>query len=477
MKSIQAVRRNLLRAQAGYPRPERPLAPAPVGSGLLSVPGDSGLPLVGNTVDMLGNPLGNVLRQYRRYGQVSWSRWFGGNIVHLIGPDAIEAAWMDRDGVMSSELGWGQLIGPFFDRGLMLLDFAEHRHHRRIMQAAFTPRRLDGYLELMAPLVADHISEWDGGQGFPASARIKGLLLAVASEVFMGSELAPEHTRRLEEAFDATVHGGRAFLRADVGNFTWARGLRGREMLQEYFRSWIPARRAGSGGDLFTVLCNSSDEDGNAFTDEDVVNHMIFAMMAAHDTTSVALSMMVYYLGLHRDWQDRLREESCELGDSAITVKSLDALSGMDLVFRETVRINAPVGMIFRKTVRDTDILGHYIPQGCLVGIHPWATMQLPEWWPEPKRWDPERFSPERSEDRVHRFAWAPFGSGAHRCIGMYFAAMEAKLILHQLLTKFEWSVPQGYRIRFTYGTGAVPADGLPIDVCRLRTPRSSVVH
>mgnify|MGYP002755911656 FL=1 len=219
--------------------------------------------------------------------------------------------------------------------------------------------------------------------------------------------------------------------------------------------------------DSFSVLCHSESPEGDTFTDEDVVNHMIFVMMAAHDTSTIALSMLTYFLGRHPEWQDRLRAESLALGKDTLDYEDIDALTSLDLAFKETIRINAPVGMLFRKAVRDTDILGHYVPAGTLVAIHPWATMLREEWWPNPTHWDPERFSPERREDKVHRFAWAPFGGGAHKCIGLYFGGMEVKAIMHQMLQRFEWSVPAGYFPELEYGTGPTPADGLPIDFRR----------
>ncbi|NDK89723.1 cytochrome P450 [Gordonia desulfuricans] len=463
-KQIQKV---LATASNAYPSHDIPLAVPPPGSGLKPVMGNQGMPWLGNTLDALSDPLGSAMKRYEKYGPVSWSGALGMKMVTLVGPEAIEAAWMNRDKAFSSEQGWEPMIGPFFRRGIMLMDFGEHMHHRRIMQQAFARPRLNGYLDMMTPHIQKSLANWDVGKGFPMYTRTKELLLELASEVFVGSTLSEAENHRLEDAFEAAVRGGQAIIRADVGNFTWARGLRGRELLQEYFRSEIATRRQGDGDDLFTVLCHSEDDEGNTFSDEDVVNHMIFVMMAAHDTSTIALSMLTHYLGRHPEWQDRLRAESLALGKPTLDFDDQDALPSLDLAFKETLRINAPVGMLFRKAVADTQILDHYIPAGTLVAIHPWATMLREEWWPNPRHWDPERFSPERREDKVHRFAWSPFGGGAHKCIGLYFGGMEVKSIMHQMLLQFEWSVPADYRLQLDYGTGPTPGDGLPIDFRR----------
>ncbi len=464
-KSFQKV---LGAASSAYPSKVRPLAEPPAGSGLKPVMGDQGLPYLGHGLESLADrgSLKMAMDRYERFGPVSWSGSVGMPIVTLIGPEALETVWMNRDKAFSSEKGWEIIIGPFFHRGVMLLDFEEHMQHRRILQQAFTRPRLLAYLDMMTPLVSKTLSEWKVGEGFPMYTRTKDMLLKLASEVFVGITLGDE-ANRLEGAFEAAVVGGQGLIRADVGFGTWSRGLRGRELLQDYFRSEIPARRAGDGDDLFSVLCRSESEDGLMFSDEDIVNHMIFAMMAAHDTSTIALSMMTHFLGRHPEWQERLRAESLALGKETLDYDDLDALPSLDLAFKETLRYNSPVGLIFRRTVKDTEVMGYHIPKGTEVVLNPWATMHRPEWWPNPEVWDPERFSPERREDKVHRFAWAPFGGGAHKCIGLYFGGMEVKSIMHQLLLRFEWSVPEDYHLQLTYGTGPQPADGLPIDMRR----------
>ncbi|MDL9935940.1 cytochrome P450 [Gordonia sp. ABSL1-1] len=453
------------KASAAYPSPPRALAEPPAGSGLKPVMGDGGLPYLGNTLQMLADPLAVSMRRFEEYGPVSWSGSLGMNLVTLVGPEAIECAWMNREKAFSSEQGWEPMIGPFFRRGIMLMDFDEHMHHRRILQQAFTPARLKGYLGRMTPHIEKTLSNWEVGPDFRMYSRTKDLTLSLATEVFVGAELNEADTHRLESAFEAAVRGGQAIIRKDVKVGTWARGLRGREALQEYFRSEIPKRRTTEADDLFSVLCHSQSDEGHMFSDEDIVNHMIFVMMAAHDTSTIALSMLAYFLGKHPEWQERLRAESLALGKENLDYEDVDKLPSLDLAFKETLRINAPVGMLFRKTIVDTDILGHYVPAGTLLAIHPWATMLRKEWWPNPTHWDPERFSAERREDKVHRFAWAPFGGGAHKCIGLYFGGMEVKSIMHQMLQRFEWTVPADYRPVLTYGTGPTPADGLPINL------------
>jgi cytochrome P450 len=190
--------------------------------------------------------------------------------------------------------------------------------------------------------------------------------------------------------------------------------------------------------------------------------------MAAHDTSTITVSMMAYFLGRNPEWQEKVRAECLGLGKDTIDFDDQDDLPLLDCAMRETMRINAPVGALFRETVKDTDLLGHYVPAGTrlVVSIH--ATQRMEPWWSDPETFDPERFAEPRREDKSHRYAWAPFGGGAHKCIGLHFGGMEVKAIMYQMLQRYRWSVPADYEPPMHYGTGPTPSDGLPIALTRL---------
>ena len=442
----------------------RAYADPPAGSGLAPIMGESGPPVVGQSLAILDDTLRFARRSYERYGPVSWRDVFGTRLVLVLGPDGIEEVLANREKAFANKEGWGYFIGPFFDRGVMLMDFEEHRHHRRIMQQAFKRERLVSYLDAMNPAIERGVAGWEAGRGFELYTRAKELTLDIATEVFVGAEPGKD-ADRLNRAFIDTVHGGQAVIRADVPGGKWHRGLRSRRLLEDYFRSQLPAKRAGEGEDLFSVLCRAESEEGERFSDDDVVNHMIFVLMAAHDTSTITLAMMGYYLATNPEWQDRLRAESRALAKPVIDIDDLDALPALDLVMKETLRMCAPVGMLARQAIRDTEIQGHYAPAGTrlMLGLYP--SQRMEPWWRDPDVFDPERFGDERREDASHKYAWVPFGGNVHKCIGMHFGGMEVKAILHQLLLRSSWTVPEGYEPPMTYGTGPFPADGLPIEL------------
>ncbi|WP_280478045.1 cytochrome P450 [Nocardia asiatica] len=461
------AQRAAARLVASYPVRVRPLADPPPGSGLKPVLGDFGLPGIGYTLHALADPIGFARMRFDRLGPVQWMGMLGRRMVTFGSPEGYEAVMLDRDKVLSAQRGWEWLIGPFFRGGLLLRDFDEHLFHRRIMQQAFTRPRLIGYLGLTTPRITRGIARWEPSEDFRVYRAIKELLLQQATEVFAGAELSAD-AARLERAFEDAVRGGAAMIRANVPGGVWARGVRGRRVLEEHFRRELPAKRASGGDDLFSVLCRMSTADGETFTDAEVVEHMIFVMMAAHDTSTIAASMLVHELGRHPEWQERLRAESVALGKPALDYDDLDRLPSLDLAFKEALRVYSPVAQQVRETIADTDILGYYLPKGTLIMCGTYGLMRNEAYWHDADVFDPERFAEHRREDKSHRFAWAPFGGGAHKCIGLYFGGMTVKAVVHQMLLRYRWSVPDGYRMPLVAGTGPVPADGLPIRLERI---------
>ena len=446
----------------------RMLAPAPPESGLAPILGDPGLPLVGYTWQVLHDPLGIGRRRYDRYGPVSWFNALGIRQVALLGPDAVGVALANRDRAFSTGGGWSYYIGPFFRRGLLLLDFDEHLHHRRIMQQAFTPARLAGYLAAMNPAIAAGLDSWTPGTGFRVYPVVKKLTLNLATDIFMGSAHPGARTDRVNRAFINCVRAGTAYLRCSAPGGRWRRGLVGRRRLEDFLRRQLPSVRDRNSDDLFAALCHAESEDGHRFTAADVVNHMIFLLMAAHDTTTITITTIVEYLARYPQWQQRCRAESRALGTSQLGYADLDSLVALDLVMKEALRLVAPVPALARKTVTDTEVLGHFLPAGTMVSLGVHFTHHMSEYWPDPERFDPERFAPHRREDRVHRFAWTPFGGGVHKCIGLHFAGLQVKAVLHQLLLRYRWSTPPGYRAPLSYTSLPFPKDGLPVELsCR----------
>jgi cytochrome P450 len=434
-----------------------------------TTPRRRGLPYVGRTLDYVRDPLAMMRDQYDRCGPVSEIDFIGKRWTVLLGPDACEAALRNGDKAFASGDGWGYLVGPFFDRGLMLLDFEEHHRHRRIMQSAFTRDHLERYTEALQPAVTSGLDHWQPDDRFRTYPALKELTLDLATTVFMGgAELAsPDELDRVNQAFIDCVQSATALVRANIPGTRWGRAIRGRALLEDFLRRQLASKRSDPGTDLFSVLCQVTTEDGERFSDEDVVNHMIFLLMAAHDTTTITVSTMMQRLGQHPEWQQRCRDEAMALPDEP-TMAELDELVAIDLVMKECLRLVPPVPVLARKTVKDTEILGRPIPKDRLVAVMMHLSHHMDELWPDPDRFDPERFATDRREDKVHRYAWEPFGGGVHKCLGLFFAGAEVKTILVHLLRRFAWTVDPDYRAPMNYHSLPFPKDGHPVRLTRL---------
>ncbi len=154
--------------------------------------GEAGLPVVGQTLPFMQHTLPLARRFHAKYGEVFWSNVLGTKLVLVLGPDGLETVLTNRDRAFANKEGWEHFIGPFFHRGVMLMDFEEHRHHRRIMQQAFKRDRLVAYLDKMNPAIQRGIATWPTGPGFELYTATKQLTLNVATEVFMGAELGAQ---------------------------------------------------------------------------------------------------------------------------------------------------------------------------------------------------------------------------------------------------------------------------------------------
>ncbi len=429
---------------------------------------DRGRPFVGRLLDYVADPVVLMHRHWTTYGPVSKLPVFGSDAVLLLGPDACETVFRNKDKAFANGPAWTRLVGPFFRRGLMLLDFEEHHGHRRIMQEAFTRDRLESYAERMGPAIERGLGAWVEQDDFRAYPALKQLTLDIATDIFMGGaeDHGPEEMARVNEAFIACVQAASAIVRARLPFTRWGRAHAGREVLDEFLRHYLPARRATRTSDIFSVLCHIETEEGERFSDDDVVDHMIFLMMAAHDTSTITVSTILQYLGQHPAWQERCRAESLVLGAHP-TLAELESLESLDLVMKECLRLVAPVTMLVRKTVKDTVVEGVAIPADSDVIVGVQYSHLMADYWTDPTIFDPARFSAERREDKSHRYAWEPFGGGVHKCIGLYFAGAEIKTILHQLLRSHRWSVDPSYVVPMDYHSLPFPKDGQPIDLAR----------
>jgi cytochrome P450 len=431
------------------------------------VPGDLGRPVVGHTVDFLTRtqPLMDELRA--KYGPNFRMHLAGRPVLIIGGPDAVREVMLDRDKNFSSELGWQKSIGKLFARGLMLKDFDEHRVDRRLMQVAFRNEAMSRYVDTMTAHINNTILSWPRElELYPA---LKQLTLDMASSIFLGLALGPE-SKAVDEAFVAAVSASIAIVRSELPVFAYGRGMRGRRTLERFFATLIRERRKNPGADLLSELCRAKSEDGERFSDDQITDHMIFLMMAAHDTTTSALSSLVHLLLENPEWQERAREEIRARGPAPISWDDRGSMPVLDRCFDETLRLFPSVPYVARQSLRDCTLAGFEIPADVAIAPASLVTHRLPEFWSNPDRFDPDRFSPERAEHTKHSHVYHPFGGGAHVCIGLHFARIQVTAVMTELLGKYRVvNSPRAQRPRSIASVPMpYPRDGLPVVLERL---------
>lgn len=433
------------------------------------IPGDAGWPVVGNTFKMLADPHGFAWRMIETHGRVYKTRAFGGWQVALIGAEANELLLFNKDKIFSSEQGWGPVLDQLFPRGLMLMDFDHHRIDRRALSIAFKPGPMRHYSGSLNTGIAREVAGWEGPmQFYPA---IKKLTLDLAADSFLGVPLGPE-ADRINTAFVDMVQASVAPIRKPLPFTKMKKGVDGRAYMVDYLtRETIRRRKEGGGQDMFSQFATATREDGEMLPVDEVVDHMSFLMMAAHDTITSSATSLIYYLAVNPQWQEKLREEVMAVTggpDGSGTPRSLDyddlgKLELTDMAFKEALRMVPPVPSMPRRALKDFEFGGYRMPAGQPVGINIYWTHHSEDYWDDPFTFDPMRFTPDKVKAR-HKYAWVPFGGGAHMCLGLHFAYMQVKVLMAQLLQRYRIEAQAGYKPDWQDWPIPQPKDGLKVE-------------
>lgn len=428
------------------------------------IPGEDGWPVLGTTLQLLADPIGFGNRMRAKYGNVYRNNSFGRRGVILIGAEANELVLFDRGKLFSSEQGWGPVLDQLFPRGLMLLDFDHHRADRRALSIAFKPEPMRHYSDALNRGISQRVQEWSGREMafYPA---IKQLTLDLAADSFLGLPWGPE-ADKINTAFIDMVQASIGVIRKPLPFTAMGRGVAGRKFLLEYFTAETLRRREQGGGqDMFSQFARATHEDGSLMPVDEVVDHMIFLMMAAHDTITSSATSLIWLLAKNPEWQDKLREELRAVTGGEGRALAYDDLGKLDLTemaFKEALRMIPPVPSLPRRALREFTFGGYTIPAGTPVGISPAAVHMMEEYWPEPAKFDPLRFTPEQVAKR-HKYAWVPFGGGAHMCLGLHFAYMQVKILLAHVLTRYHIDIAPGYEPKWQPWPIPKPSDGLRV--------------
>jgi cytochrome P450 len=444
-------------------------APDATPKDLSHIPGLKGLPIAGRLPWMIKDFNGAIREHYEKFGEVSYLNMGVTRGVLVLGPENYKHIYLDMDRNFSAKMGYMKSLGFFYRRGLLMRDFEEHRYQRRVFQAAFKNDAMRGYLHMMNPIIQRHIKEWGDQKDFHFFPGIKETLLDVASKVFFGIDDLGADAKTLNQALtDIAEKGMMGLIKKEIPGLKYNAGMKAKRFADGYIGKLIPERRQGSGIDFMSYVVKEKNDQGEYFPDIDLIEHLTFLMFAAHDTTTSALSHLVMLLGQHPEWQERLRKEAMAIDKEFIDWDDLEKMPDMNNAFLEGLRLYPSVGMMTRRTIRPCKIGGFDLPANTVVFLPPQFNHTMKEHWDNPMQFDPDRWASDRQEQKRHPFQFVGFGGGAHKCIGMHFAQMNAKAFMFQFLRTYRFETKPGYQPWMQVLPMPRPGDMLPLKLTRL---------
>lgn len=431
---------------------------------LRKIPGKNKIPFFGDVFSFMKDPFALFKSKQAAFGNIYKGVYLGKAGITILDKEANKYLLVEQGKYLSSEKAWETSLKDLFPNGLMLMDGERHKKHRGILRKAFEKDPMQGYLELMKPIISNYLDNWKSRDSVQFFFEIKELTLQIAGKVFFGLEF-DEKLSQINDSIIKVVKASTA-LPIPFPPFKYWKGLKGRKHLETYFLELIKEKRSNPGRDLFSQLCLVKDEERNQLTDKEIVDHVIFILMAAHDTTASTISSMMYLLLKNPDWMQELRTElSLHDFEQIGNISGLRKLGQMGLVIKETLRMYPPLIVIPRHTLKEIEFGGYTFPADTpllIVLNHNHYTDQI---WENPQQFEPERFLSERKEHQKCPHAYAPFGAGVHYCLGFAFAEMQIKMIMANILQKYNPEIDEDYLCEYSPIPIQEPKDGLPISI------------
>jgi cytochrome P450 len=432
-------------------------------------PGDLGVSLK-RTWRARHDVLNLLLESYYRHGPIFGMKILYDRQVFMIGPEANHLVLVSgRENFVWRHGRFGDLITLIGD-GLLTTDGDYHDTSRAIMMPSFHKDRVMAAAETMLAEAEAAIERLDPGETIDVFHWTRELAMRIAMGALFGFD--PDSARAGETAMHfeqgLAFHGAEFVLQLMVGPGTpYAKLVRSRRALERIVGEEIAARRRSGEdrGDVLGSLLAATDGEGVALTDTQVLDHVMTLMFAGHDTTTSTITFLLYELARNPEWAPRLAAEAdAAAGERALPTAAqlFGELPLLSQAIDETLRLYPPAWIGPRRVVSDFEFAGVPVPAGLPVAYSSWVSHHLPDVWEEPERFRPERFTPE-SRAKLPRGAYIPFGMGPRVCIGKRFGYAEVHAIAAALLRRFEFSLPEGERIKIEQSPTLSPKGGLPV--------------
>jgi cytochrome P450 len=341
-------------------------------------------------------------------------------------------------------------------QGLLTSEGAFHQRQRRLAQPAFHRQRVAAYGATMVDYALQWQERWRDGQVFDVAEEMRGLTLRIAAKTLFDTEVATE----IRDVSDALTESLNLYTLATLPfaarlepllPFLTRRFDRARARLDATVYRMIAERRASGEdrGDLLSMLLLARDveEDGGQMTDLQLRDEAMTILLAGHETTANAFAWTWYLLSQNLEAEARLHAELDEVLDGRPpAVEDVPRLPYTRQVFSESMRCYPPAWVVARRALEECPLGSFTLPAGALVLMSEWVTHHDPRYYPDPFRFDPDRWTPEAVADRP-RFAYYPFGGGSRLCIGEQFAWMEGVLVLATLASRWRFQLVPGHPV------------------------------
>jgi cytochrome P450 len=394
--------------------------------------------LLGSLFELRRDPLSFMTRVAREYGDVVRLRVGLADAYLVSHPDYVKEVLVTQQHSFKKGLGleWAKsLVGE----GLLTSYGDVHRRQRRLIQPSFHRQRIQAYGKTMVHYAEHRRDRWRSGQEIDLHEEMTALTMAIVAEALFGA-LVEGESREIGEALTTIVDLFPRFtlpfarllqLLPLPSNRRFARALA--RLDDTVYRLIAEGRRSGEDrGDLLSMLLAARDEevDGGGMTDRELRDEVMTLFLAGHETTASALTWTFYLISENPEAEARLLAEvDAVLAGRSPTVDDLPRLSFTEGVFAESMRLYPPAWGIDFRALSDVMIGPHLIEKDAFVATLQWVVHRDPRFWPDPLRFDPDRWTPEARAARP-KFAYFPFGAGARQCIAEPFAWMEGVLVL-----------------------------------------------
>jgi cytochrome P450 len=425
------------------------------------------------TLQAARDPLPMLLTLYEEHGPIFSARLLHHPVIFMLGPEANHFITVSHpENFHWREGSFGDLI-PLLGDGLLTIDDAYHDRAREIMMPAFHREQVAASVAAMVAEATPAIAALRPGQVIDLYEWMRGLAMRIAMRALLGLDpdeagkgaAAAEHFERALGFYGIDFH-----LRLLRGpGSPWSKMVASRTILDEIVYGEITQRRRNPDPekmDILSLLLGVRDETGEGFSDKEMRDQVMTLMFAGHDTSTSTLTFMMYELARHPDVVARLQQEQDEvLGNEPPDIDRLEReMPYLEMVLDEVLRLYPPAWIGPRRAVRDFEFGGYRVKRGSYVNYCSWASHRIPEVFPDPEAFIPERFTRERKA-ALPRGAYVPFGGGRRICIGKRFGQTEVKLVATMLLQRLRIDAMPGRTMTVRQMPTLSPKGGLKMRV------------